>query len=124
MKAELTKENWDALTDDEKTIEMRKLIPGFDYKKERQTYEKLKEMGLENNLVFDNPCLTLKLIDPVIARSLSSWLYEPGEKLQNIPVFGYRLDKITFDESTLMGFNDSEKSILLQAMEIIKNKIN
>lgn len=119
---ELTKENWASLTDDEKTVELQKIIPGADYGDYKKTYEKLKEVDSCGFGVFENPVLVLELIDPVMCSSIMSWLYTSGEKVNQIPVFGYKLTEITLDKSSLMKYTDEEKYILNKAFEILKSK--
>lgn len=122
-KLELTKENWASLTDEEKTHELQKLIPGVTYQEYKTEYERLKELGKEDFMVFNNPVITLELIDPVMAASLLSWMYRHGDKINHIPLFGYEMKELTFDKSSLMGFSDDEKNVLSHAFNILKNRI-
>ena len=122
-KLELTKENWASLTDEEKTHELQKIMPGVTYQEYREEYERLKELGKEDFMVFNNPVITLELIDPVMAASLMSWMYRSGDKIKHIPIFGYEMKELTFDKSTLMEFSDDEKTILQQAFNVLKNRI-
>lgn len=120
---ELTKESWSNLTDDEKTAELQLIIPGADYKKYKEHYEKYyNNSSIEFD--FEHPCLTLKLIDPVMTYMLVDWLYRKGNRVNQIPIFGYALEKITLDEKSLMGFSKEESEILSKALNIISNKIN
>lgn len=121
---ELTKENWASLTDDEKTVELQQIIPGADYKKYKEIYEKYyNDTQAGSYMVYEHPCLTLKLIDPVMTFMLGQWMYRKGNKMDCIPIFGYKLEKVTFDEKTLMNFSDSETEILKEAIKIISNKL-
>lgn len=118
---ELTRESWSKLTDEEKTAELQKIIPGADYAEYRKDYERLKELG-RDFFAFDKPVVVLELIDPIMASELASWMYRRGNKLDNIPVFGYKLVELTFDKASLMGFSEEERLILHQAIHIIQSK--
>lgn len=122
-KLELTKENWASLTDEEKTHELQKLMPGITYQEYKEQYERLKELGKESAMIFNNPVITLKLIDPIMAPSLFGWMYSRGDKINHIPLFGYEMTELTFDKSSLMGFSDDEKNVLSHAFNILKNRI-
>lgn len=117
----LTKESWENLTDDEKTQELQEIMPGVNYKYYKELYNMCMEHG-RLNPAFENPCLSLKLIDPVLTMMLWSWMYSKGKKLNNIPLFGYRLEEITIDKSSLMNFTNSEKDILSSAIKILQDK--
>lgn len=119
---ELTRESWSELTDEEKTAELQKIIPGADYAEYRKDYERLKGLGRADFFTFDKPVVVLELIDPIMASELASWMYRRGDKLNNIPVFGYKLVELTFDKASLMGFSKEEQSILHQAIHIIQSK--
>lgn len=120
---ELTKENWESLTDDEKTQELQKIIPGVDYAQYRKVYEKLKEVDRDWFGVFEHPVLVLELIDPIMGHAVMNWLYTKGDKIDGIPLFGYKLTEICLDKSSLSGFSDEERVVVRRAMEILKSKV-
>lgn len=121
-KLPLTKETWSNLTDEEKTIELQRIFPSANYNELRKKYDILKTQNLEGNLVFEHPVLILELIDPVLAPLIGSWMYCSGEKLQNIPMFGYMINELVFDKSSMNTFTENEKNIINDAMKIIQNK--
>lgn len=95
IKPSLTKESWAELTIEEKNKELQKIIPGADYQTYLNDYNRLKEIGKHDYFCFEHPVLVLSLIDPVMATELTSWLYTQGDKLNQIPVFGYKLEEVT-----------------------------
>lgn len=121
----LTKESWASLTDEEKTKELQRLIPGLNYTELKKDYEKFIADERLTCLcpIWEHPLLELELIDPVMTFMVMNYMYQQGEKLTQVPLFGYKLNTIHFDVSSLTEYTESEKQILEEAMSIIKNKI-
>lgn len=124
-KPTLTKESWTALTDEEKTIELQALIPGADYKKYKEGYERMKELKPDwaDYGSYEHPVICLELIDPVMTDLIMAWMYREGEKLNQIPVFGYKMTELFFDKASLFNFDDTEREIIKQAVKILKTKV-
>lgn len=133
----MTREKWSALTDEQKTAFMRKVFKNmnfgdsFDYADCRKLYERMTEEGSGTYGVYQNPCIVLELVDPIMAPAIMAWMYasfdDNGERVgytkgQQAPLFGYNMIELTFDKSTLMEFSDTEKQILREAMRIIGEK--
>ena len=125
FKPTLTKESWAALTDEEKTIELQQLIPGADYKKYKEGYERMKELKPDwaDYGSYEHPVICLELIDPVMTDLMMAWMYREGEKLNQIPVFGYKMNELFFDKASLFNFDDTEREIIKQAIKILKSKV-
>ena len=125
FKLTLTKESWAALTDEEKTIELQQLIPGADYKKYKEDYERMKEFKPDwaDYGSYEHPVICLELIDPVMTDLIMAWMYQQGEKLDQIPVFGYKMNQLYFDKASLFNFDDNERAIIKEAIEILKSKV-
>ena len=130
------KEKWQSMTDEQKTAFMRNVFKtfdfgeSFDYAKCREYYERMTdEHGTYG--VYQNPCVVLELVDPIMAPVIMRWMYcrfdDNGERVghglgDTAPLFGYNLDELTFDKGSLMNFSDSEKQVLREAVRIIKEK--
>lgn len=131
----MDKEKWRSMTDDEKTSYMRnvfkdmRLGDNFDYGDCRRIFEETKGYG-----VYQNPCLVLELVDPIMAHFVMDWMYSfyddegnsapstlPGAT--HAPLFGYRLVSLYFDKSSLMNFSDWEKDIINKALSILKDRV-
>lgn len=125
-KQDLTVENWKALTDEEKTEELRSLIDGADYKEYKRMYDWFKND--RNKIIegdygaYPNPVIVLELIDPVMTHELMAWMYRQGKKLNQVPLFGYKMTELHFDKRSLMNFSDHEKSILQDAIKILQDR--
>lgn len=121
------KKKWNELTDSEKSIIINDFVNNaslinFDYEKERKLYDTIQHER-EIYPKYNEPCLILKLVDPVMTMPLLNWLFEKHELLDGgIPFMGYELQEIALDKSSLMNYNDEEKNIINKAIEIIKNK--
>lgn len=133
----MNKEKWQSMTDEQKTSYMRnvfktlKLGDSFDYADCRERHKRVIEAGIGIHGVYQNPCITLELVDPIMAHSLMSWMYCDFDENGNIvkyagegsaPIFGYNMVELTFDKTTLMEFSDDEKRILREAVRIIREK--
>ena len=133
----MDKEKWSAMSDEQKTSFMRKVFKEmnfgecFDYSKCRSYYEKMSKMGHWHNGAYENPCIVLQLVDPIMAADIFAWMYMPfdenGEpteytKGNPAPLFGYNLVEFVLDKHSLMDFSDKEKEILREAMRIIGEK--
>ena len=125
-KQPLTKENWAALTTEEKTKELQRVLPGADYQYFLDDYNLIKEFDSNSTLLceWEHPVLVLKLIDPVMATQIMTWMYRQGEKLANVPFFGYSLEEIHFDKDNLPTFSESEKEIIKEAIKILNKNFN
>lgn len=123
------------MTDEQKTTFMRRVFKrlhfgeDFDYAERRRYRDILIEKGI-NYGEFQNPCLVLELVDPVMANPIISWLYgeygDNGEYSaggETAPLFGYNLIEIHFDKGSLMGYSSEEEDVLRRAFEIIKSKM-
>ena len=125
------------MTDEQKTSYMRKVFKNmnfgdsFDYAICRRIYEQITKEGFGTYGVYQNPCIVLELVDPIMAPAIMGWMYDSfddnGElvdytKGQRAPLFGYNMIELTFDKGTLMGFSDDEKQILREAIRIIREK--
>ena len=79
-----------------------------------------------NTMAYENPVLVLKLIDPIMADMVLSWMYNkvelPNGKKTEVPFLGYNLMEFVFDKSSLMNYDDEEKEVLRDAIRILKNK--
>ena len=129
----MNKEKWNGMTDEQKTKFMRNVFKQlnfgdeFDYAESRKHYERMKEAGLGSHGAYANPCITLELVDPIMATEILSWMYSHFDDEGNNtvssgetpPIFGYNMTELTFDKSTLMDYNDSEKEVLREAIRII-----
>ena len=124
FKPTLTKESWAALTDEEKTRELQELIPGADYKQYKEYFERMKELKPDwlDYGTFEHPVICLELIDPIMTSELMAWMYRQGEKLDQIPVFGYKMNELFFDKASLFNFTDNEREVIKHAIEILKAK--
>ncbi len=123
------------MTDEQKTVFMRGVFKNlnfgqeFDYAECRGRYEILKEANAAGYAVFDNPCLELELVDPIMTSTLMSWLYtDYGDNGcyaaggESAPLFGYNLTNIWFNKGSLMGFSEEEEIVIRKAFDIIKKK--
>lgn len=119
------------MSDEQKTTFMRNAMKemnlgdSFDYAESRRVYERLKELG-----ACKRPCITLELVDPVMAVELLSWMYRKFDENGNhapegetIPLFGYNMVTHWFDEGSLMKFSDEEQAVLKEAVNILNKKI-
>lgn len=122
----LTKESWEYLTDEEKTKELQRLIPGLNYTELKEEYERCINHERLATLCpkWERPVLELELIDPVMTHLLMGYMYQQGEKLTQVPLFGYKLNTIHFDITSVANYSDSEQAILREAISIIEKKIN
>lgn len=133
----MKKEKWFNMSDDQKTSFMRNVFKDmdlgetFDYAECVRISERMKEHTGELYGVFNNPCIVLELVDPVMAHMLLGWMYrkfnDQGETDLNgdtAPLFGYNMVELYLDKGSLMDFSDSEKDILREAVRIIKEKTN
>ena len=133
----MNKEKWQSMTDEQKTLYMRKVFKymnigdSFDYAECRRVYDRMTEPGAGTHGVYQNPCIVLELFDPIMAPTIMSWMYrnfdDNGDAVgyaqgSPAPLFGYNLIELTFDKGTLMEFSDTEKQILCEAMRIIGEK--
>ena len=133
----MNKEKWQSMTDEQKTSYMRKVFKGmnigesFDYAECRRVHDRMTEAGAGTHGVYQNPCIVLELFDPIMAPAILDWMYhnfdDNGDNVgcaqgSPAPLFGYNLIELTFDKGTLMGFSDTEKQILREAMRIIAEK--
>ena len=133
----MNKEKWQSMTDEQKTSYMRKVFKNmnigesFDYAECRRVYDRMTEAGAGTHGVYQNPCIVLELFDPIMAPTIMSWMYrnfdDNGDAVgytqgSPAPLFGYNMIELTFDKGTLMGFSDTEKQILRDAMRIIAEK--
>ena len=125
------------MTDEQKTSYMRKVFKemnigdSFDYAERRRVHDRMTEAGAGTHGVYQNPCIVLELFDPIMAPTIMSWMYrhfdDNGDAVgynqgSPSPLFGYNIVELTFDKGTLIGFSDSEKQILREAMRIIGEK--
>ena len=131
----MNKEKWSSMTDDQKTIFMRNVFKtwhfgeDFDYADRRRFHDALVDKGL-NYGEFENPCLVLEIVDPVMAFPITSWLYgsfrddgKPSESGgESAPLFGYNLKEIYFNKGSLTGFSEEEESLIQAAFDIIRRK--
>lgn len=133
----MKKEKWFNMSDDQKTSFMRNVFKDmdlgetFDYAECVRISERMKEHTGELYGVFNNPCIVLELVDPIMANMLLDWMYrkfnDQGETDLNgdtAPLFGYNMVELYFDKGSLMDFSDSEKDILREAVRIIKERTN
>jgi len=133
----MNKEKWQSMTDEQKTSYMRKVFnemnigESFDYAECRRLHDRMTEAGAGTHGVYQNPCIVLELFDPIMAPAILDWMYcnfdDNGDcagygKGSPAPLFGYKMIELTFDKGTLMGFSDTEKQILREAMRIIGEK--
>lgn len=129
-------EKWQSMSDEQKTKFMRNVFKHldlgetFDYAECRRVYEKMKEHGKEGYGVYNNPCLTLKLVDPIMAGHVLSWMYSKFDIEGNVtlygetaPIFGYNMTELSFDKHSLMEYNEDEQNILREAVRIINRKV-
>ena len=132
----MNKEKWNSMTDEQKTHFMRNVFKDldlgetFDYAECRKRYERLKEMGKERFGKFENPCLTLELVDPIMANDVLSWMYCHFDDEGNIvangetpPIFGYNITELTFDKHSLMEYSENEQNVLREAVRIINRRV-
>ena len=132
----MDKEKWQSMTDEEKTMFMRKVFKSmnigdsFDYAECRRVYERLTEERKTYG-VYENPCIVLELFDPIMACCIMDWMYgrfdDNGNRVTGFnggtaPLFGYKMVELYFNKSSLMKFSDSEKQVLMEAMRIIGEK--
>lgn len=133
----MKKEKWFNMSDDQKTFFMRNVFKNmnlgetFDYAECVKMSERMKDDTGELYGVYNNPCVVLELVDPIMAYMLLGWMYrkfnDQGETDPNgdtAPLFGYNMVELYFDKGSLMDFSDSEKDILREAVRIIKEKTN
>ena len=120
----LTKESWASLTDEEKTTELQKLVPGLNYTELKEDYEKLLSNDRTISLCpkWERPVLELELIDPVMTHMIMSYMYQRGEKLSQVPLFGYKLRTIHFNIASIANYSESEQAILREAISIIERR--
>lgn len=132
----MKKEKWESMTDDQKTTFMRNVFKNmslgenFDYAECKRFAERFKEERGHYYGVFNNPCIVLNLVDPILACTLMSWMYakynDNGERDpsgETAPLFGYNMTELYFDKGSLMEFSDTEKQVLRRAVEIISEKV-
>ena len=131
----MDREKWNSMTDEQKTVFMRGVFKNlnfgqeFDYAECRKRYEILKDADAGGFGVFDNPCLELKLVDPVMASTIMAWLYTDYDNNgcqaaggESSPLFGYNLENIWFNKGSLMGFSEAEEITIRKAFDIIRKK--
>lgn len=120
-------EKWQALPDEEKDKVLKNFwdrLKGFDYKEICREFGMMESLGM-GMYGLKNPVLVLRLADEKMSHQIMSWLYHTADTSQgkmHIPLFGYFLDEIVFDKSSLMSYDDNEKEILRQAIRIIQEK--
>ena len=77
----MEKEKWLNMSDDQKTSFMRNVFKDmnlgetFDYAECVKVAERMKEHDGKLFGVFNNPCIVLELVDPIMAYMLLSWMY-------------------------------------------------
>ena len=133
----MDKEKWSALTDEQKTAYMRNVFKelnfgeSFDYAECRKLHERMMKVGHGVYGVYENPCIVLQLVDPIMAPAIMGWMYtcfdDNGNRVdytagKPAPLFGYKMIELVLDKGSLMEFSDSEKEILREAMRIIGEK--
>ncbi|MCH5167374.1 MAG: hypothetical protein J1F35_05715 [Erysipelotrichales bacterium] len=122
----LNKESWDNLSDEEKNIELSKMFKGMTYDEYLADYERLQELNSEYRDLskygaYEAPVLELELVDHKMTHSLISWMFQQGDKLDQIPLLGYRLKTIWNSKEAFYGYSESEKEIINKAFEILKD---
>lgn len=134
----VSKEYWANLSDEDKSNLIRRfcklhgLGPDFDYSELKRFHEEMKERYANNTGLYrgnnpcENPVLVLKLVDPIMAEIIFSWMYTkldlPDGTSSEIPFMGYHLVEYVFDKGSLMGFTDEEKNVLNHAINILKSR--
>lgn len=131
----MNKEKWSSMTDEQKTTFMRNVFKtwhfgeDFDYAERRRFHDDLVKERMHYG-EFENPCLVLEIVDPIMAFPMMSWLYgqygddgKPSKNGESAPLFGYNLKEIYFDKGSLMGYSSEEEDVLRRAFEIIKSKM-
>lgn len=122
---ELTKENWEALSDFQKSKEIQAFIPGFSYAQEKESYQRFLEFRPGGMYSPEKIVILGELIDPVMAHGVFAWLLKTGNMITQVPLFGYKLESIGNQSTTpLAGLSDLEKEYLQKAADIIKTKFN
>lgn len=124
-KTPLNKKSWDNLSNEEKNIELSKLFKGMTYDEYIKDYERLQELNSEYRDLsklgaYEAPVLELELIDHKMAHSLVSWIFCQGDKLDQIPLLGFKLKTIWNDKAAFFNYSNSEKEIMNKAFEILK----
>ena len=136
----MTKEKWQSMTDEQKTSYMRNVFKSmnfgesFDYAESRRVHERMKQLRMGTfTEEFQNPCIVLELVDPIMASELMSWMYSTyndegnyvgstKQDSETAPIFGYNMIEFVPDKHSLMEFSNSEKQVLREAMRIIGEK--
>lgn len=71
-----------------------------------------------------NPCISLRLVDPVLSNMIMAWMYRKDDILEGqIPFMGFTIEEFVFNKGSLMKYSGEEKEVLKHAIEIIKNKM-
>lgn len=118
---------WQALSEEEKDKVLKEFLnrlDGLNYKDICHSSALMEEANL-GTYKFKHPVLVLRLADEKMSHQIMAWLYSTVETSQgkiHVPLFGYFLDEIVFDKSSLMSYDDNEKEILRQAIRIIQEK--
>lgn len=133
----VSKEYWASLSDEDKSKIIREFCkinnigPEFDYAKVRAFSERIKQIYKEAgiiqfNKVCEHPVIVLKLVDPLMAEMIFSWMYTrvklPNGNQSEVPFMGYHLVEYVFDKGSLMEFTDEEKDVLNHAVNILKSR--
>ena len=121
----LNKESWDNLSDEEKNVELSKLFKGMTYDEYIDDYNRFQELSSEYRDLsrygaYDAPVLELELVDHRMTHSLIGWMFQQGDKLDQIPLLGYKLKTIWNNKEAFYGYSESEKQIINKAFEILK----
>jgi len=120
-------EKWQALSDEEKDKALKALLQrldGLNYKDICKHHDLMTESDM-SAYAYKHPVLVLRLADEKMSHQIMSWLFSTVDTSQgkmHVPLFGYFLDEIVFDKSSLMSYDDNEKEILRQAIRIIQEK--
>lgn len=118
---------WQALSDEEKDIVLKTFLQrlgGLNYKEICKRHDLITEADI-GTYAYKQPVLVLRLADEKMSHQIMDWLYSTVDTSQgemHVPLFGYFLDEIVFDKSSLMSYDDHEKEILRQAIRIIQEK--
>lgn len=129
------KEKWDKLSDEDKSKVLNEFINktglnNIDYAKLRKEKEMVDRAlpGNSNGYInCENPGLILSLVDPVLTHVILSWMYTrvniPDVWNDVVPLFGFNIESLYFSGADMIGFGDREKSVLRDAVNIIKKKL-
>ena len=118
---------WQALPDEEKDKVLKTFLQrlnGLNYKDICKRHDLMTEADM-GTYAYKHPVLVLRLADEKMSHQIMNWLYSTVDTSQgemHVPLFGYFLDEIVFDKSSLMSYDDHEKEILRQAIRIIQEK--